>query len=291
MLSFIRLPFGDDGRQQTEFVLLGLSRPLRAILGQSHGLGLTILQIVLAFSVLALLLAGFISRAVTGPIHVMVRAIEDFSASRAMHARLPIERGDELGLLARSIQDMQWQITHQLTELDRQHSELEHLARHDPLTGLPNRLMFYDRLEYALAAARRTGQGFALLYVDLDLFKEINDRLGHAMGDRLLQATADILRAGVRETDTVARLGGDEFILICQTIGSRENIQCIARKLLDALNQPVPLDGHTLRIRASIGISVYPDHGRTGEALVQSADQAMYRAKALRQQTFCFASD
>ncbi|HET9314780.1 MAG TPA: PAS domain S-box protein, partial [Vicinamibacteria bacterium] len=156
---------------------------------------------------------------------------------------------------------------------------LAHQAHHDALTGLPNRVLFEDRLGVAISHAHRHGRQLAVLFLDLDQFKVINDSLGHGLGDRLLQAVADRLQVTVREGDTVARQGGDEFILLLPFIPNAVDAAKVARKILEALRQPFHLDGHDLYITTSIGISVYPEDGTTASALLKHADMAMYDAK------------
>jgi len=153
------------------------------------------------------------------------------------------------------------------------------LAYRDPLTGLPNRRLFEDRLSIALAQAHRYRHRLAVIFVDLDRFKPVNDTLGHAVGDALLQAVAERLTSCVREGDTVARLAGDEFTLLLPGIHYAEDVATISRKLLDALRKPFELDGHDVRITASGGVALFPEDGETEQALLKSADTAMYRAK------------
>jgi diguanylate cyclase (GGDEF)-like protein len=157
---------------------------------------------------------------------------------------------------------------------------LEMMAHHDALTGLPNRALLNDRLAQALAQARRSGRPVGLLFLDLDRFKDINDSLGHATGDRLLQSVADRLRALVREGDTVARLGGDEFVVMLVNLAQADDAVTIARSIAQALARPHPVDAHTLHVTASIGIAAFPGDGDSAEALLKHADAAMYRAKA-----------
>jgi diguanylate cyclase (GGDEF)-like protein/PAS domain S-box-containing protein len=156
---------------------------------------------------------------------------------------------------------------------------LAHQAHHDALTGLPNRALFEDRLGMAITHAHRQGRQLAVLFLDLDQFKVINDSLGHGLGDRLLQAVAARLQASVREGDTVARQGGDEFILLLPWIGSAVDAAKVARKILEAIRQPVHLDGHDLYVTTSIGVSVYPEDGEDVATLIKNSDSALYRAK------------
>jgi diguanylate cyclase (GGDEF)-like protein/PAS domain S-box-containing protein len=170
-------------------------------------------------------------------------------------------------------------IAFDVTERKRAEEQIKSLAYHDVLTGLPNRLLFNDRLNVAVAQAHRLQHRLGVLFLDLDRFKVINDSLGHSLGDRLLQAVAERLEAGVREGDTVARLGGDEFILLLPGIARTDDIAKVAEKILDSLRLPFRLEGRDLFVTASIGLSLYPEDGLDGETLVKNADIAMYRAK------------
>jgi len=165
-------------------------------------------------------------------------------------------------------------------------SQLVHQAYHDALTGLPNRILFQDRLTQALCLARRNERGLAVLFLDLDQFKLVNDTLGHAAGDRLLQAVAARLRQSVRRSDTVARVGGDEFNLLLPDVEGGNQAARMAEKILATVAQPVEIDGHRLYITTSIGISLYPSDGGDAEALLTSADIAMYRAKEMGRNGF-----
>jgi diguanylate cyclase (GGDEF)-like protein/PAS domain S-box-containing protein len=157
--------------------------------------------------------------------------------------------------------------------------KLRALEHHDALTGLPNRLLFEDRLEIALAQAHRYRHRVALFFIDLDRFRHVNDELGRAAGEELLRAVAERLSACVREGDTVARVSGDEFILLLPGIHYAEDLAAISRKLRDSLRDPYRVGGRELHVTASAGISLYPEDGEEGEALLRSADTAMYRAK------------
>ncbi|MBJ7311718.1 diguanylate cyclase [Rugamonas sp. CCM 8940] len=156
---------------------------------------------------------------------------------------------------------------------------LRHMAQHDTLTGLANRALFADRLEQALAGARREQQHLALLFIDLDGFKPVNDSLGHGVGDLLLKEVAQRLLHGVRHSDSVARLGGDEFVVLLRTVGTAGDALAMADKLCAALRPSYLLDGHRIDISASIGIALYPEHGADQTELTKNADSAMYAAK------------
>ncbi len=153
------------------------------------------------------------------------------------------------------------------------------LVYRDPLTGLPNRRLFEDRLAIALAQAHRYRHRLAVIFLDLDRFKQVNDTLGHAAGDALLRAVSERLTESVREGDTVARLAGDEFTLLLPGIHYAEDLAAISQKLVEMLRRPFPIDGHAVRVTASGGISLYPEDGEEAEALLKNADTAMYRAK------------
>jgi diguanylate cyclase (GGDEF)-like protein/PAS domain S-box-containing protein len=181
-----------------------------------------------------------------------------------------IESGGRTAILATALD---------VTERKQAEQQIRELAYHDALTGLPNRVLFGDRLSVAVAQAHRLGQKVALLFLDLDRFKLINDSLGHGVGDVLLKAVAGRLRASVREGDTVARLGGDEFTLLLPGLTRPHDVLRIAEKILAAVRAPFELGEREVYVTASMGVSVYPDDGLEPEFLVRNADAAMYRAK------------
>ncbi len=172
-------------------------------------------------------------------------------------------------------------VQHDIT-LRKQESEREHfLAYHDALTGLYNRVLFMDLLEQAIARSSHSQHPLALLYLDLDNFKVINDNFGHETGDRLLMAVAERLSAAVRKnTDAVARLSGDEFAILQTGLNDPQAALALARKLLDSISQPFVLEGSKVQIGVSIGIAIYPTDGRLAEDLLRNADKAMYLAKS-----------
>jgi len=161
-------------------------------------------------------------------------------------------------------------------------ADLAHAARYDELTGLPNRRLFQDRMRLALARNRREQAGGAVLFIDLDDFKCVNDQHGHAAGDQLLRAVAQRLKSCVREADTVARLGGDEFVVLLEEVASPAQVQKVADKIRKALAEPLILAGVALPASASIGIAMYPQQGEAVDDLMRHADQAMYASKAQR---------
>lgn len=175
--------------------------------------------------------------------------------------------------------------------IERQRTEdrLRQLAYHDALTGLPNRALFQDRVGQALAQARRHNTSVALLFLDLDGFKAINDTLGHEAGDELLREVGRRLQACTREEDTVARLAGDEFTVVLPAISTRDAAAAVAQKIIDMLSTGVVLGGHAVSIIASIGISVYPDDGDNSVPLLSRADAAMYTTKHHGKSAYAFA--
>jgi diguanylate cyclase (GGDEF)-like protein/PAS domain S-box-containing protein len=164
------------------------------------------------------------------------------------------------------------------------------LALYDPLTKLPNRALFEDRLEQVIALARRNHEGFALLFVDLDGFKQVNDALGHVLGDQVLQETARRLAALFRDSDTVARFGGDEFVAILTSAGDQRGVTRLATKVIESLRIPVHAGEDTVVVSASVGISVFPRDGEEASALLFQADSAMYEAKKSGKNHYHFAS-
>jgi diguanylate cyclase (GGDEF)-like protein len=245
---------------------------------------LTIQGLVLAAIVVFLSLA----------IHVVFRLnvlfpIQDLIAAsqrvgRSQHALVKVKAADELGLLACAFNDMAEEVRQEQAKLHRQ-------ANFDTLTGLPNRLMALDRINQTINRAKRTGQRFALFFIDLDDFKSVNDSLGHAVGDELLVATGTLVQGILRNEDTVARLGGDEFLVLVPDITSEIQVEEIAERLIRAISQPHSLHGRKVVARCSIGIAVYPDNGDCVETLMANADNAMYQAKATGQGSAIFFTD
>ena len=166
-----------------------------------------------------------------------------------------------------------------ITERKRAEQRARYLAQHDPLTNLPNRALLEDHLQYALGQARRDQRQIAVLLLDLDGFKRVNDTLGHLVGDRLLRAVSERLRHNLRASDVVARFGGDEFAVVQTAINDPRAAVVLTRKLLDTLARPFELGGETMLLAASAGVAVFPQHGATPEALIEAADLALYRAK------------
>jgi diguanylate cyclase (GGDEF)-like protein/PAS domain S-box-containing protein len=194
---------------------------------------------------------------------------------------------NERGVAELKVKDTQWErqpanliVLHDVTERKNAEAAIEHMAYHDPLTGLPNRQMFLERLTNALSRAKRSRRLVAVLFLDLDRFKVINDTLGHAMGDQCLREVAARLINCVRGTDTVARLAGDEFTILLEGLEKIEQVRRVCRAIVKALNSVFHIDGNEVFSPASIGVSCHPDDGADAETLIKQADTAMYHAKA-----------
>lgn len=176
-------------------------------------------------------------------------------------------------------EQMIFSVIRDISERKSAEERIAQLAHFDMLTSLPNRTLFFDRLDQAVARARRYQQKFAILYIDLDGFKQINDKYGHHMGDRLLKMVADLLSENTRDMDTIARVGGDEFIYILNNIEHRDNASRVASKISESMRQPFIVNGKSCQVSCSIGISIFPEDIDCGETLVKMADRAMYEAK------------
>jgi diguanylate cyclase (GGDEF)-like protein/PAS domain S-box-containing protein len=178
-------------------------------------------------------------------------------------------------------------IQHDVSEAARERDDIRKLAYYDNLTGLPNRVLILELLNQAIGHADTRRQMLAVMFLDLDHFKPVNDTHGHALGDKLLKAVAARLRSAVRKTDVVARLGGDEFVIMVGNLEIPEAATALAQKLVDSIGQPFDFDGRKVSTGASIGISLYPEHGDAAETLVDRADAAMYRAKTTGRSRYC----
>ena len=176
-----------------------------------------------------------------------------------------------------------------ITRLKQTNEQIIHLAHHDALTGLPNRILFQDRLNHAIAKARRDKESIAVLYLDLDGFKLVNDTYGHDVGDKLLCETAKRILSCVRDSDTVARMGGDEFTVILSNVETPKNTDRVVSKIVDAIADPYVLNGKSCKVSVSIGIALFPGHGKTAEQLLKIADAAMYLAKQSGKNCYRFA--
>jgi diguanylate cyclase (GGDEF)-like protein/PAS domain S-box-containing protein len=205
----------------------------------------------------------------------------DGHESWALTTKVPLNnrRGQIIGTMG---------IAHNITDRRQAELRVQYMALHDALTGLPNRVLLEDRLGQAIALACRNRKSVAVLMLDMDRFKNVNDSFGHFTGDRLLEAVSVRLQGCLRESDILARLGGDEFVIGIGMVPASRDIETVAQKVLATLDEPFQVEGHTLQISASIGISVYPADGENAEALIQYADAAMYEAKRRGSGMYCF---
>ncbi|HET7669334.1 MAG TPA: EAL domain-containing protein [Burkholderiales bacterium] len=204
------------------------------------------------------------------PIRRLIAASRE--VARGEYPVVEVKSSDEFGLLARAFNTMAAEVKEEQAKLHRQ-------ANYDALTGLPNRMMAFERITQEIRRAARTGDRFAVYFIDLDNFKNINDSLGHAAGDELLIAVGGRLQAALRSSDTVARLGGDEFLVLAPDITDELQVKGIAERLLHAAAEPLELSGRRVSAQCSIGIAIFPDSADTVEALMVNADEAMYQAK------------
>ncbi|WP_232300983.1 putative bifunctional diguanylate cyclase/phosphodiesterase [Caldimonas taiwanensis] len=190
--------------------------------------------------------------------------------------------------MMRNGQRLRMSIVRDIRDRHLAQARIRHLAHHDALTGLPNRMSFMEHLDQRMDQARRTEDALALLFVDLDDFKRVNDSLGHLVGDRLLQTVAQRITASLRHSDRVARFGGDEFMVLLGAVRDRADVEDVARKLLEAIEQPIEVDALRLSVTPSIGIALFPAHAQSPGELIKHADRAMYQAKAQGRATFRF---
>jgi len=259
--------------------------PMQNFVGMLLVFALSLLAALIAFNVL-------LGRVVLQPLSRLAHAIEQMQRGNFEPKDLPTGGKDEMGHLMQLFHDMAarvWasrneleaRVAERTAELQHTQERLRHLAQHDSLTGLPNRALFTDRLQHALTAAQRDHTHLALLFLDLDYFKPVNDQFGHAIGDELLLAVAQRMLACVRDSDTVARIGGDEFVLLLRNVNdeTERNASVVAEKVRESLAQVFVIEGHALHISCSIGIALYPQHGQTDIQLAHHADHAMYQAK------------
>lgn len=242
------------------------------------------------YILIAIFLGGFLVwlyvRNLTARLSLLAEAAVQITDKNYNLTLQPFSGNDELAKMGRafsvmidSIHDQVKSLSSEIEQRKKTEELLEYQAHHDELTHLCNRPLFMDRLEHALKKAKRQKEQLAVLFIDLDRFKEINDSLGHTIGDRVLIAIAERLRDNLRDVDTIARLGGDEFTLILEEMNDVVQIDEIATKLVLVIQKPMQIDEHQLYVTCSIGISLYPIDGEDGHSLLRNADSAMYKAK------------
>ena len=286
--AFVRVPFGLLSEQR--FVMMGLVTPLENVLAESNALGVNIVQIIAFFSLLAVFVSLVLSRVLAYPLNLMATAVSQFAAGKPI-ADLPVQRNDEIGYLARSFQSMVSSLNVHVGELQDKQFHLDYLAHHDTLTDLPNRLLLLDRLTQAVNKAARNNAQLAVLFIDLDRFKNINDSVGHFVGDEVLKIAATRLMQCIRHEDTVSRLGGDEFTILVEESHTPEDVVIVAQKVMAVIQQPFVGEGPDFYLSCSIGISTYPQNGLHAEELLRNADAAMYKAKDQGRNNFQFYTE
>ena len=269
-------PVSRDGIRLGSVIIEQGEHVVTSKLAATTGISGMILLLSLLFSYL---LAERFQRLITEPVTAMATTMQEVSCTKDYSKRVATSDIDEMGRLATHFNEMLAEIERRDITLIERQDELYKLANFDSLTGLPNRAMYSDRLEQAVRRAARAGERLAVLFIDLDNFKMINDTHGHLIGDRFLQETAVRLATGTRAEDTLARLGGDEFSVFLQDVKSTENALMIARKHVKNLFPHYQMDDKSLFASASVGVAIFPEHGMTAEALLKNADSAMYLAK------------
>ncbi|WP_432468784.1 diguanylate cyclase domain-containing protein [Agarivorans sp. Z349TD_8] len=286
-VSFTALFYGSITNQK--MAVLGLASPLPSLSAIMDVLAGSMIKVCLGLSLLGLLTSLLFARILSMPIRNMVAAVKDFSAGQSLDQRLlPSDRNDEIGLLANSFYAMSQQINLQIKILKDNETNLRHLASHDGLTGLPNRALFLEQLNASMRQAQLSETQLAVVFIDLDDFKQVNDSFGHAAGDQLLQQVAQVVRDTIRAEDSVARFAGDEFMLALTSIDQHQDASSVVNKVLSRLAEEIYLDTQVHPVYASVGISIYPGDGINAEMLIRNADAAMYKAKEKGRNCFCF---
>jgi len=260
------------------------------------------LAIALILVLLVYLIALRLQKMISGPLVDLEGISREVSGSNNYAIRVPYYGEDEIGSLARSFNQMLETIEVNQKErdtanealqlnkkrLERAVKDLQYLANYDSLTQLPNRALCMDRIKYALKRASRTNSMVALLFLDLDHFKDVNDSLGHAVGDQLLKATSQRLLERIRSEDTLARLGGDEFVIILNELHETEDVITIVEKIVSSFEEPFQLSNYEVNTTVSVGVCMFPQDGVDVDSLMKAADAAMYKAKEVGRNTYEF---
>ena len=246
--------------------------------------------VMLVVSLLAYMMSTKLQRLISAPIMNLAQTMKDVSQKKNYSIRSEKTSNDEIGVLIDGFNEMLQEIEERDETLKQRQDHLQRLAHFDSLTSLPNRALYCDRLSQTLLKAAREKQQVAVLFVDLDHFKDINDTLGHRMGDLLLKDVAVRLQKIIRASDTVARMGGDEFTIFQQNVKHSRNAGLVAKKIVESLSEPYLVEGREIFITASVGITMFPDDGTTVDELLRNADTAMYHAKDSGKDMFKFFS-
>lgn len=244
--------------------------------------------VMLVVSLLAYMMSTKLQSLISVPIMNLAQTMKDVSQKKNYSIRSEKTSNDEIGVLIDGFNEMLQEIEERDETLKQRQDHLQRLAHFDSLTSLPNRALYCDRLSQTLLKAAREKQQVAVLFVDLDHFKDINDTLGHRTGDLLLKDVAVRLQKIIRASDTVARMGGDEFTIFQQDVKDSRNAGLVAKKIVESLSQPYLVEGREIFITASVGITMFPDDGATVDELLRNADTAMYYAKDSGKDMFKF---
>lgn len=291
----MKVPFEYTTLQK--YLVIGLCSDLDNVFADATQLGFQALRLSLLFSLLLVIISYLLAQQISKPLQLIARTFGRFREGDPI-PELNLNSDDEMGLLANNFSTMAKSINLQLHELKIQRQYLQQAAYHDPLTHLPNRLLLDDRIEQALVIGKRDKLEVAVMLVDLDDFKPVNDLYGHDIGDRLLQEVSARMLGCIRESDTLARFGGDEFMVILSqrdqqqaSLNARQVSRQVAEKIRHALQQPFKIDNFNLKISCSLGISLYPDDAQDKETLIKNADLAMYYAKSSGRNNVKFFSE
>ncbi|WP_158541180.1 EAL domain-containing protein [Marinomonas piezotolerans] len=233
---------------------------------------------VISLIVGILLILFMVRQNITKPLARLQRSFKEIEGYNFDHP-VELNRSDEWNVIENAFNRMASRLKKTYHDLDNERSKLHKLAHHDPLTGLANRLLIHKNIDTAIATAEQFNHRFALLYLDIDHFKTINDSMGHSAGDKLLQEVSQKLCNLVGKTDTVSRLGGDEFMVLARSIKTTEQANMLAKQINEELGQPFTIDNQTVFVGGSVGVCLYPEHGEDSETLIRNADTAMYHAK------------
>ncbi len=231
-----------------------------------------------------------LSKEILTPISKLNESTNIIIETKALTARVGVYNNDEIGELAKNFNVMLDKLYQSHDELNKQKDLMAYKAHHDELTGLPNRALFNDRLEFALIKASRKESVVAVFFLDLDRFKEINDTYGHDAGDEVLKVFAQRLKESIRAEDTLARMGGDEFMIIIEDHVNPDTSAVVAQKIVDAMKEPIELEADTIKLSTSIGIALYSKDAEEAQELIKNADLAMYDAKQSGRDNFKFYS-
>jgi len=229
-----------------------------------------------------------LSKEILMPISKLNESTNIIIETKALTARVGVYNNDEIGELAKNFNVMLDKLYQSHDELNKQKDLMAYKAHHDQLTGLPNRALFNDRLEFALIKASRKESVVAVFFLDLDRFKEINDTYGHDAGDEVLRVFAQRLRESIRAEDTLARMGGDEFMIIIEDHVNPDTSAIVAQKIVDSMKEPITLEADTIKLSTSIGIALYSQDAEEPQELIKNADLAMYDAKQSGRDNFKF---